>query len=108
MFFRFGPHNFAGVFFPTAAVQIGLVENLNIRQFRHCLIKRSPLVRINCANKKCDVVRQSAGENDAEFLQWLEHIGGFAFHIVGKKIRAFEPDQLAATEKRKRLERRDG
>src|SRR5205814_6834962 len=92
----------------TAAIQVGLVENLNVRHFRQYLIKRPAFVRIDRANQKCDVVRQPSGENGAELLQWLEHVGGFPFHIVGKKIRAFEPDQLAAAEKWKCLQRRDG
>src|SRR5205823_14155416 len=107
-FFRFGPHNFAGIFFPAAAVQIGLIENLNIRQFRQRFVKRPTLVRIDRANEKCDVVRQSAAENCAELFQWLQHISGFPFYIVGKKIRAFEPNQLAAAEKWKCLQRGDG
>src|SRR5439155_25689132 len=71
-------------------------------------VKRPTLVRIDRANEKCDVVRQSAAENGAELFQWLEHIGGFPFYIVGKKIRAFKPDQLAAAEKWKCLQRGDG
>src|SRR5207248_9429366 len=60
------------------------------------------------ANEKCDVIRQSAFENGAELLQGLEDIDGFSFYIVGKKIRAFEPDQLATSEEWECLQRRDG
>ena len=38
----------------------GSSKNLNVRQFRQRLVKRPPLVRIDRANEKCDVVRQSA------------------------------------------------
>ena len=56
-FFRFSlPDNFPSIFFPTAAVQIRLVENLNVRHFRQRLIKRSALIRVDRANEKCDVV----------------------------------------------------
>ncbi len=81
---------------------------MNVRQFRQRFVKRSAFIRIDCANEKCDVIRQSAFENGAELLQGLEDIDGFPFHIIGKKIRAFEPDQLTTPEEWKCLQRRDG
>src|SRR5690349_10068325 len=87
-----GADNLTGVFFPTAPVQIRLIENLNLRQFGQRLVKRSTLVWIDRANEKCDVVWKSGGKKITEFFQRLENIGRFSSHVVGEQIRTLEPD----------------
>src|SRR5438477_11101409 len=84
------PHNLTSILFPTAAVQIGLVENLSVGQFRQRFVKRPTFIWFDRANEKSDVIRQSAFENGAELLQWLEDMYRFYVPIVVNKIRAFK------------------